>query len=98
MQYHKLLTKAQNITTLDNPIDTRNFRTNCTNPDHETSWTSTWPTYNYNMSQQPEINTHQVYITYEDHTPPQSHTNLPYPNQSSLDLNQSVVKLFRCQT
>ena len=44
------------------------------------------------MSHQPEINTHQVYRRYEDHTPPQIHTNQPYPNQSS------VVKLFRCQT
>ena len=87
------LTKAQNITTPANPMDTRNFGTNCTNPNHETSW----PTYNYNMAQQPEINMHHVYRPYEDHTPTQTHTNQPWPNQNSLEFNQSVVKLFRGQ-
>ena len=67
------------------------------NPHHETSWTSTWPKYDYNMSQQPEINVHQVYRPHEDHTPLQTHTNQPYPNQRSLDLNLSV-ELFRHQT
>ena len=92
------LTKAQNINTQANPIDTINFETNCARPHHETSLTSTWPTYNYNMPQQPEINIHQVYRPYEDHTPPQTHTNQLCPYQNSLDLNQSVVELFRHQT
>ena len=50
------------------------------------------------MSQQSETNTHQVYRPYEDRVPPQSHANQQYPSQTSLDLNQSVVKLFGHQT
>ena len=69
-----------------------------TQASQETSWTSAWPTHNYNMSQLSEINTHQVYRPYNDHTPPQTHTNQLYPNQACLDLNQSVIELFRCQT
>ena len=90
------LTKAQSITSSATLIDTRNFGTNCTL--QETSWTSTWLTYNHNMSQQPEINMYQVYRPYENHLHPQTHTNQHYRNQTPLDLNQSVVKLFRCQT
>ena len=91
------LTKAQNITTPATLIDTRNFGTNYTTP-HETSWTSALPRYNHNMSHESKINAHQVDRPYEDHISPQTHRNQQYPNQTSLDLNQSVGKLFRCQT
>ena len=82
------LTKAQNIITAATPIDTRNFGTNCTNHPHKARWTSTWPSYNYNMSQQPEINRHQVYRPYKYHIPHQTHTNQQYPHQASR--HQSV--------
>ena len=50
------------------------------------------------MSQQPEINTHQIYRPYEDHIPTQTHINQQHSNQTSFDFNQSAVKNFRCQT
>ena len=49
------------------------------------------------MLQQPEINAHHVYRPFEDDTPPQTNTNQPFSNHNALDLNQSVVKLFRHQ-
>ena len=56
------------------------------------------PTNNYNMSQQPKVNTHHVYRPYEDHIPLQTHTNQTCPNQTSLDLNESVIKHLRCHS
>ena len=51
------------------------------------------------MSQQPEVKTHQVYRPYKDYIPlQQTHMNQLYPNQTTLDLNQLVVKCFRHQT
>ena len=84
------LRKAQSITAPATLLDTRNLGTNYATP-HETSWTSAWLTYNYNMSQQPEINTHQVCRPYDDCIPPQTCRNQDYPSQTSLDLNQSIV-------
>ena len=56
------------------------------------------PIQNYNMSQQSETKTHPGYQLYEDHISPQNHTYQQHSNHKSLDLNHSVIKLFRQQT
>ena len=91
------LTKTQSTTTLSTSIDIRNFGTNYTNPPYETSWTSAWPTPNHNVSQQPKIDTHQIYRLFKDHIPTQTHIGQQHHNQTPFYFNQSVVKLFRCQ-
>ena len=88
------LRKAQSTTTPSTSIDTRNFGPNYANPSYETNWTSALLTSNHTMSQQPEINTHQIHRHYEEHTPPQTYINQQHPNQTPFNLNQSVVKPF----
>ena len=58
------------------------------------SCTSVWLTFYHNMSQQPGTNTHQSYRPYKDHIPTQTHKNQQHHNQTPLNFNQSVVKLF----
>ena len=94
------LTKAHSITTPTTPIDSRNFGTNYTNPPkkqvgYHLGWHITITCYS---------NQKLIHIKFTDLTKityfliQTTHTNVQYPNHISLDLNQSVVELFRHQT
>ena len=50
------------------------------------------------MSQQPDIDTHQNHTPYKVHTPPQTYTSQQHTSQTTTNINESVIKLFRCQT
>ena len=80
----KALTKAQSTTTPSISTDTTNFGTYYANPNHI-------------MSQQPQINTHQIQRPYKEHTPTQTYIKQQHPKQTPFNLNQSVIKLCRCQ-
>ena len=65
----KALTKSQDVTTPDPTEESRIFGTNCTsNSSYESSWTLSWPTTNFGMSQQSNNDTYHSQRPYETPT------------------------------
>ena len=86
------LTKPQDIIPPNPNLYSRNSWTS--NSSYEPNWTSSWPTNNYNMSQQSNNYMHNLQRPHKSHTSSHVYVNQQSPNQTSFDFNQSVVELF----
>ena len=90
------LTKPQDITPPNPTIDSRNSWTS--NSSYEASWTLSWPTTNYGMTQQSNNDSYHLQRPYETPTSPHAYVKQHASNQTTFDFNQSIAELFKRQT
>ena len=80
-------TKTQDVTTPNPTIDSRIFRANVTsNSSYETNWTLSWPTNNFGIPQQSNIDLCHSQRPYETPTFPRAYANQQPPTRPHLTL------------
>ena len=84
------LTKPQDITSPNPTIDSRSNLMSTSS--YETNWTY------YGMPQQSNNDTYHLQISYQTPTSFHAYVNQQPPNQTSFELDPSLVELFRRQT
>ena len=93
------LPKLQDVMSPNPATDSRTFRTNCaSNSSNETKWTSSLQTNSFGIPQHPNNEAYHAQKPYETSVTPHAYVNQQPPNLIPFDFNQSVFKLFRCQT
>ena len=93
------LAKPQGVPSPNPTIDSRTFGVNhMSKSSYEINWTLSWPKPNLGMPPQSNNAMYHPQRPYEIPTSPHAYVNQQHPNQTPFNFNQSIIKLFICQT